>query len=113
MPPRDVYPFLTTRPQTKRELAERMGVTTRTVEVMVQVERLAGAPIVSDTDGYRVALDSADMRDQYRRMRSRYVHQALTARAVNRTADRMEAAEAAALRPAGTLWDLDRLECAA
>lgn len=109
----NAFDFLTTRPQTKRELAARMGVTTRTVEEMVQVERLAGAPIVSDTDGYRVALDSADMRDQYRRMRSRYLHQALTARAVNRTADRMEAAEAAALRPAGTLWDLDPLECAA
>ena len=30
-----VLPFLTTRPQTKRALAERMGITQRTVEELV------------------------------------------------------------------------------
>lgn len=101
-----VLPFLTGRPQTKRELADRMGTSTRQVEAVVQVERLSGAPIVSDEDGYRLALRSEDMLDQYRRMRSRYVNQAITARAVLRTARRMREAEDAALRPAGTLWDV-------
>ncbi len=32
VPAMNVTDFLTTRPQTKRELAERMGVTTRSVE---------------------------------------------------------------------------------
>ena len=101
-----VFPFLTNCPQTKARLAERMGVTTRTVELLAQVERLAGAPIVSDEDGYRLAQDSEDMLAFYRRLRSRYVTQAQTARAVLRTARRMREAEDAALRPAGTLWDV-------
>jgi biotin operon repressor len=101
-----VLPYLTSRPQTKRELADRMGTSTRQVEAVVQIERLSGAPIVSDEDGYRLASGSADMLDQYRRMRSRYVTQAVTARAVLRTARRMQDAEAAALRPSGTLWDI-------
>jgi hypothetical protein len=100
-----VLPFLTTRCQTKRELAERMGIPVRLVEILVQGGRVEGEPIVSDGDGYRLAVGAADMLDQYRRMRRRYVTQAVTARAVLRTARRMQQVEDAALRPAGTLWD--------
>lgn len=100
-----VIPYLTHRPQTKRELAERMGIPTRLVEILVQGGRMEGEPIVSDGDGYRLARDSADLFDQYARMRSRYVTQALTARAVRQAARRMKADEDAALRPSGTLWD--------
>lgn len=99
-----VTDFLTTRPQTKRELAERMGITTRTVEEMVQVERLAGAPILSDADGYRVAMEPDELGAQARRLRIRAAHQFVTARAVRTTARRMKAEQDAALRPAGTLW---------
>lgn len=99
-----VLPFLTTRPQTKRALAERMGITQRTVEELVQLERLSGAPILSDADGYRVALDPAELEAQSRRLRIRAAHQFVTARAVRTTAKRMKAEQDAALQPAGTLW---------
>lgn len=99
-----ILPFLTRRPQTKRELAERMGVTQRTVEELVQLERLSGAPILSDADGYRVALDPDELESQARRLRIRAAHQFVTARAVRTTAKRMKAEQDAALQPAGTLW---------
>lgn len=99
-----VLPFLTTRAQTKRELAARMGVPTRTVEEMVQLERLSGAPILSDADGYRVAQDPDELEAQARRLRIRAAHQFVTARAVRTTAKRMKAEQDAALQPAGTLW---------
>lgn len=100
-----VRDFLTTRAQTKRELAERMGIPQRSVEEMVQAERLAGAPILSDGDGYRVTHDPEEVAGQAARLRSRYITQALTARAMRRTAARMKEAEDAAQEPAGTLWD--------
>lgn len=99
-----VTDFLTRRPQTKRELAERMGVTQRTVEQLVQLERQSGAPILSDADGYRLAASSDELEAQARRLRIRAAHQFVTARAVRRTARRIKADEDARLRPTGTLW---------
>lgn len=99
-----ILPFLTRRPQTKRELAERMGVTQRSVEELVQVERLAGAPILSDADGYRLAASSDELEAQARRLRIRAAHQFITARAVRQTARKAKADEDARLRPSGTLW---------
>lgn len=99
-----VLPFLTTRPQTKRALAERMGIHPREVEALIQSERLAGAPILSDADGYRVAQDPDELEAQARRLRIRAAHQFVTARAVRATAKRMQEDQDAALQPAGTLW---------
>lgn len=99
-----ILPFLTRRPQTKKALAERMGVPTRDVEEAVRVARIAGAPILSDADGYRVALDPDELEAQARRLRIRAAHQFVTARAVRTTAKRMKAEQDAALQPAGTLW---------
>lgn len=99
-----VVPFLTRRPQTKRELADRMGIPQRSVEEAVQVERLAGAPILSDGDGYRLAGTSDELEAQVQRLRRRAANQFLTARAVRQTARRMKVAEDARQRPSGTLW---------
>lgn len=99
----NVRDFLTRRPQTKRALAERMGIPAREVEALVQSERLAGAPILSDSDGYWLAAESDEVAQQAARLRSRYITQALTARALRRTAERMKQQEDAERRPAGTL----------
>ena len=101
----NVTEFLTRRPQTKRELADRMGVKPRTVEEAIQAARLDGAPILSDADGYWLAASAEELEAQAARLRARYITQALTARAVRRTARRMREAEAARMRPTGTLWD--------
>lgn len=84
-------------------LAHRAGVPRRDIEEAVQQARLDGAPIVTGDQGIAIATSAAQMLDQYRRLRSRYVHQAVTARAVLRTAKRMKAAEDAAARL--TLWE--------
>lgn len=100
----DILPFLTRRPQTKRELAERMGIPARDVEEMVRLARLDGAPILSDGDGYRLAADPDELEAQARRLRIRAAHQFLTARAVRLSARRMKAEHDARQRPSGTLW---------
>ena len=101
----DVLPFLTRRPQTKRALAERMGIPGREVEALVQQARLDGAPILSDGDGYRLADDPDELEAQARRLRIRAAHQFITARAVRSTARTMKAEQDAALRPPATLWE--------
>lgn len=98
-----VTDFLTRRPQTKRELAERMGIPAREVEALVQQARLDGAPILSDGDGYRMAVASDELEAQSRRLRIRAAHQFLTARAVRQAARSMKQAEDARMKPSGTL----------
>lgn len=72
----------------KLDLARDLGWTTRAVEAAVQQARLEGAPIASDETGYW--LGSAEEVDECaRRLRSRYIHQAITARSLRRTAQRM------------------------
>jgi biotin operon repressor len=98
-----VLPFLTRRPQTKRELAERMGVPARTVEELVNEARHAGKAIISDSDGYRLTDDPDEVDAMVRRLRVRAAHQFGTARALRATARRMRERDDA-LRN-GTLWD--------
>jgi biotin operon repressor len=88
---------LSATPQTKKELASKLGIPTRDVEALVQQYRLDGAAIVSDGSGYRLARNAAEVESCYRRLRSRAVHQLVTARALRRTARRMTAEEAAPL----------------
>lgn len=99
-----VLPFLTRRPQTKRELAARMGITQRAVEELVNTARHEGHPILSDSDGYRLTDDPKELEAQARRLRIRAAHQFLTARAVRLSARRMKAEHDARQRPSGTLW---------
>lgn len=82
--------YLSRHPRTKREVARMAGIATRDVEKLVQEARLNGAPIISDDAGYRLSDDPSEVRDCANRLRHRYVTQALTARALKRTATRLE-----------------------
>jgi biotin operon repressor len=79
--------YLTETPQTKRELASKMGCTTRDVELHIQAARLEGAPIVSNGDGYWLGTPQ-EVADCARRLRRRAITQLLTARALRRAASR-------------------------
>lgn len=97
-----VLPFLTRRPQTKRELAERMGVPPREVEAAVNEARHAGKAIISDSDGYRLTDDPEEVDAMAARLHRRSTHVHETAQALEATAERI-AREQAGIR-AGTLW---------
>lgn len=83
-----ISPFLTTTPQTKRELAEKSGYAVREVELLIHAARLEGVPIASDSRGYWLGT-AAEVEACARRLRSRYIHQAMTARAMRKTARRL------------------------
>lgn len=93
-----VTDFLTRRPQTKRELAERMGIPTREVEAAIQQARLDGKPILSNGDGYWMTDDPEDVRKMAARLRRRAstIHDTATALAAT--------AEKLAKREDPTLW---------
>ena len=80
---------LTGSPQTKKMLAEKLGLPTREVEALVQTYRLDGVWIVSSGDGYRFAQNAAEVIECARRLRTRAVRQMLTARALRRSARRV------------------------
>lgn len=88
---------LTAHPQNKRILAEKMGWSTREVELEINRYRLAGIPILSDQDGYWIAQTADEVRGCADRLRRRAVNQLLTSRALRRAAKRMAAKEAAPL----------------
>ena len=94
---------LSTTPQTKRELASKLGIPTREVEALVQSYRLDGAAILSSGDGYALGQSAAEVDACARRHRVRAIHQLLTSRALRRTARRMAATEHR--RPAWPAWD--------
>lgn len=81
---------LTTQPQTKKVLAERSGYNEREVELLINVARLDGVPIVSNGDGYKLAQSPAELRECADRLQRRVVSQYLTLRALRRTARRLE-----------------------
>lgn len=81
------------KPRTIGSLAEALNWPRRMVEQAITDLRLSGRPVASDGHGVWLATTAAEMADQYRRLRSRYISQALTARAVRATARRMERAE--------------------
>lgn len=99
-----VLPFLTRRPQTKKELADRMGISTRAVEESINEARHEGHPILSDGDGYRLTDDPEEVATMAARLHKRSTHVHETARALEQTAERMRARAAAALEPPATLW---------
>lgn len=83
--------------RTKRDLAEAAGVSTREVELEIQRLRLEGHAILSDGSGYWLSDDPAEIKACADRLIRRLAHQAQTARALRRTARRLER------QP--TLWD--------
>lgn len=72
------------------EIAEDMGISRRTVEKAVEQMRLEGAPVISGSEGIWLTDSAEELRDAYRRLRARYIHQAIGARALLRTAQRYE-----------------------
>lgn len=94
---------LSTTPQTKRELASKVGCTPREVELEVNRLRLDGAEIISDSSGYRLGASAAEVDACADRLRVRAIHQLLTSRALRRTARCMAAAEHR--RPEWPKWD--------
>ena len=78
---------------TRKQLAERLETNTREVELGILQARLEGAAIVSDSHGYRLSTDPSEVYHCARRLRVRAIHQLLTARALRRTARRMEGIE--------------------
>lgn len=70
-----------------RNLCDLTGLDGRTVRHLINAERLAGVPIVSDShNGYYIASSEEEKRDFVRGMRSR-------AKAINKTAKAVERAE--------------------
>jgi Mn-dependent DtxR family transcriptional regulator len=84
-----ILPFLTRRPQTKRELAARMGIPQRAVEAAVNEARHQGRAIMSDSDGYWLTDDPEEVAAMAARLHKRSTHVHETARALEATAARM------------------------
>jgi biotin operon repressor len=93
-----VLDLLTTSPQTKSVLASKAGWNVRDVEAEIQRLRLAGVPIVSNSDGYWLAQTPAEARQCAERLRNRAIRQMETAAGLDRAADNLERARL-------TLWD--------
>jgi len=77
-------------PQTIGDLAESMQAPRRAIEKAVEDLRRRGEPIVTGPWGVCLTRDPDVLRDNYRRLRSRYIHQAIGARALLATAKRFE-----------------------
>jgi hypothetical protein len=89
------------QPITLSQLADDLRCSRRLVEAAVQQLRLQGVPVCTDGRGAWVARTSQEAYEMYRRLRSRYISQAVTARAVRRTAAAMERRERQQL----SLWE--------
>jgi len=76
------------RPRTLGDLAESMQVSRRVVEKAVETLRATGHPVCSGSAGIWLTTSEAELVDQYRALRRRYVHQAVNARHLLRTAKR-------------------------
>lgn len=76
------------RARTIGALAEGMGVSRRVVEKGVEELRASGRPICSGSDGIWLTTSEAELVEQYRALRRRYIRQAVNARHLLRTAKR-------------------------
>ncbi len=82
--------LLLDQPQTIGDLSEAMGAPRRAIERAVEELRARGEPIVSGPDGIALTRDPERLRASYRALRRRYIHQAMGARVLLRTAKRFE-----------------------
>jgi len=74
-------------------LAEDLGCPRRAVEAAIQELRLRGWLVMTGGFGAYLTFDPTEGRTMYRRLRSRYVNQAVTARAMLRAVQRIEASQ--------------------
>ncbi len=81
--------ILTSTPLTKKVLAEKLGTDVRSVELMIQEARLAGWPILSNSDGYWLSRDPQQVKACAERLRSRALTQLETAGALAKAAERL------------------------
>lgn len=94
--------LLANLPATIAELATWLHVPRRTIEAAIQDARLAGVPIVSDSNGVHLAADATEAATCADALRRRAISQLLTARALRQTARRMALDEAHVEQP--SLW---------
>jgi len=76
--------------QTYAALSARLGLPRREIEAAVEELRRSGSPICTGAAGAWLTQDPAELREQYRRLRSRALHQLANLRGLLRTADAME-----------------------
>jgi Mn-dependent DtxR family transcriptional regulator len=77
------------KPRTIGELAEDLAVPRRMVEASIEELRRRGAPICSGSRGVWLTQDADELLANYRRLRSRAIHQLANLRAMQRTAQSM------------------------
>lgn len=73
-------------------LSEALRVSRRDIETAIQEMRLRGEPIVTGAEGVRFSLDPTEVRANAMKLRDRALTQMHTAKALDDTADRLEAA---------------------
>lgn len=78
------------QPRTIGDIAEDMHVSRRAVEKAVEQLRLDGAPIITGSAGVWLTTSPDELRAAYRSLRRRYIHQAIGARVLLKTARRFE-----------------------
>jgi Mn-dependent DtxR family transcriptional regulator len=74
------------KPRTIGELAEDLAVPRRMVEASIEELRRRGAPICSGSRGVWLTQDADELLANYRRLRSRAIHQLANLRGMQRTA---------------------------
>ena len=72
------------------ETLRRQKSAIRQLQEAVPALRAAGAPVCSGSVGLWITDDPHELREQYRALRRRYIHQAIGARALLRTAGQKE-----------------------
>lgn len=76
--------------QTYEALSDRLGLPRREIEAAVEQLRREGAPVCTGSRGVWLTTDPAEIREQYRRLRRRAIHQLTNLRRMLRTAEAME-----------------------
>jgi len=85
-------------PVTISEIAEDMKVSRRQVEKAIEELRASGRPVCSGASGVWITMNEAELVEQYRALRRRYIRQAVNARVLLATAKRY------AKQQQATLW---------
>jgi biotin operon repressor len=87
------------KPVTISEIAEDLKVSRRQVEHAIEQLRREGVPIITGSLGVHLTTSPEELRQAYRALRRRYIHQAIGARVLLETAKRFERAQQT------TIWD--------
>lgn len=88
---------------TQADMAFVLDLSIRSIQAACEELRRTGYPVLSSGDGVRLAQTAKEALGCAAALRSRAIHQLLTARALRATARRMRVREDAAAR--ATLWD--------